>query len=141
MKNIDTLYEKIKNKKDEMIKDTLKDIIIIDGAIVQDTNLEYKKNICVTLEEKYKNELEELMYHKVKDIVDTKTDKYVESSIKTINTKLGNLKNMLIRIIGTKMYTSNKIVEIEQKLKKENNPKQIYEMYLELDDILVTHIN
>lgn len=141
MKNIDTLYEKIKKKEDEKIKNILKDIIVIDGAIVQETNLEYKKNICITLEEKYKKELENLMYHKVKDIVDTKTDMYVDSEIKTINTKLGNLKNMLIRIIGTKMYTNNKVIEIEEKLKKQNNPKQIYELYLELDDILISHIN
>lgn len=141
MKNIDTLYEKIKKKEDEKIKNILKDIIVIDGAIVQETNLEYKKNICITLEEKYKKELENLMYHKVKDIVDTKTDVYVDSEIKTINTKLGNLKNMLIRIIGTKMYTNNKVIEIEEKLKKQNNPKQIYELYLELDDILISHIN
>lgn len=141
MKNIDTLYEKIKKKEDEKIKNILKDIIVIDGAIVQETNLEYKKNICITLEEKYKKELENLMYHKVKDIVDTKTDMYVDSEIKTINTKLGNLKNMLIRMIGTKMYTNNKVIEIEEKLKKQNNPKQIYELYLELDDILISHIN
>ena len=140
MRNIDTLYEKIKDKKDGLNNDILKDIIIIDGAIVQDTNLEYKKNICITLEEKYKNELEELMYHKVKDIVDTKTDMYVESEIKTINTKLGNLKNMLIRTIGTKMYTNDKVVKLIENLKKQNNPKQIFEMYLDLDDILVEHI-
>lgn len=140
MRNIDTLYEKIKDKKDGDINNILKDIIVIDGAIVQETNLEYKKNICITLEEKYKKDLEELMYHKVKDIVDEKTDMYVDSQIKTINTQLGNLKNMLIRVVGTKMYTNNKVDEIKQKLKKQNNPKQIYELYLDLDDILVKHL-
>ena len=140
MRNIDTLYEKIKDKKDGSINNILKDIIVIDGAIVQETNLEYKKNIYITLEEKYKKDLEELMYHKVKDIVDEKTDMYVESQIKTINTQLGNLKNMLIRVVGTKMYTNNKVDEIKRELKKQNNPKQIYELYLDLDDILVKHV-
>lgn len=140
MRNIDTLYEKIKDKKDGSINNILKDIIVIDGAIVQETNLEYKKNICITLEEKYKKDLEELMYHKVKDIVDEKTDMYVDSQIKTINTQLGNLKNMLIRVVGTKMYTNNKVDEIKRELKKQNNPKQIYELYLDLDDILVKHV-
>lgn len=140
MRNIDTLYEKIKDKKDGSINNILKDIIVIDGAIVQETNLEYKKNIYITLEEKYKKDLEELMYHKVKDIVDEKTDMYVESQIKTINTQLGNLKNMLIRVVGTKMYTNDKVDEIKRELKKQNNPKQIYELYLDLDDILVKHV-
>lgn len=140
MRNIDTLYEKIKDKKDGSINNILKDIIVIDGAIVQETNLEYKKNIYITLEEKYKKDLEELMYHKVKDIVDEKTDMYVDSQIKTINTQLGNLKNMLIRVVGTKMYTNNKVDEIKRELKKQNNPKQIYELYLDLDDILVKHV-
>jgi len=140
MRNIDTLYEKIKDKKDGSINNILKDIIVIDGAIVQETNLEYKKNIYITLEEKYKKDLEELMYHKVKDIVDEKTDMYVESQIKTINTQLGNLKNMLIRVVGTEMYTNNKVDEIKRELKKQNNPKQIYELYLDLDDILVKHV-
>ena len=80
------------------------------------------------------------MYHKVKDIVDEKTDMYVESQIKTINTQLGNLKNMLIRVVGTKMYTNDKVDEIKRELKKQNNPKQIYELYLDLDDILVKHV-
>lgn len=140
MRNIDTLYEKIKDKKDGSINNILKDIIVIDGAIVQETNLEYKKNIYITLEEKYKKDLEELMYHKVKDIVDEKTDMYVDSQIKTINTQLGNLKNMLIRVVGTEMYTNNKVDEIKRELKKQNNPKQIYELYLDLDDILVKHV-
>lgn len=140
MRNIDTLYEKIKDKKDGSINNILKDIIVIDGAIVQETNLEYKKNIYITLEEKYKKDLEELMYHKVKDIVDEKTDMYVDSQIKTINTQLGNLKNMLIRVVGTKKYTNNKVDEIKRELKKQNNPKQIYELYLDLDDILVKHV-
>lgn len=140
MRNIDTLYEKIKDKKDGSINNILKDIIVIDGAIVQETNLEYKKNIYITLEEKYKKDLEELMYHKVKDIVDEKTDMYVDSQIKTINTQLGNLKNMLIRVVGTKMYTNDKVDEIKRELKKQNNPKQIYELYLDLDDILVKHV-
>ena len=140
MRNIDTLYEKVKDKKDGSINNILKDIIVIDGAIVQETNLEYKKNIYITLEEKYKKDLEELMYHKVKDIVDEKTDMYVDSQIKTINTQLGNLKNMLIRVVGTKMYTNNKVDEIKRELKKQNNPKQIYELYLDLDDILVKHV-
>lgn len=141
MENIDTLYEKIKCKENNDIKEYLKDIVIIDGAIVQETNIEYKNNVCVTLEEKYKAELENLMYHKVKEIVEDKTDTYVESKIKIINTKLGNLKNMLIRISGTKVYTNNEIIELENRLKKQNNPKEIYDLYLKIDDVLVKHIS
>ena len=47
---------------------------------------------------------------------------------------------MLIRVVGTKIYTNNKVDEIKRELKKQNNPKQIYELYLDLDDILVKHV-
>lgn len=140
MNNIEKLYENIKGRDDENIREILKNIIIIDGAIVQDGNLKYKKETLVKIEQKYKKELEDLSYHKLKKIVEDKTDEFVESDIKAINTELGNLKNMLIRILGTKMYTNNKIEEIKNKIKKENDTERISELYLELDEVLVEHI-
>ena len=41
MEKLEELFEKIKNEKDERVNDILKNIIIINGAIVQEDNTEY----------------------------------------------------------------------------------------------------
>lgn len=137
MDNIEKLYEVIKKKDDVEIKDVIKDIIIIDGAIVEESSYEYKNDVYEKILKEYQKELHELTYHKIKSIVDFKVDEFIDSDIKSINTKLGNLKNMLIRIAGIKLYTDKKI---ECLLKELNNSEEVEKIFLEIDSILVEHI-
>ena len=136
MEKVEILFEKIKNLKDEKVNDILKDILIIDGAIVQEENTEYKKNTNMIMEEKYKDELDKINYSIVKNIVDVK---YVESKEKDINTTLGNLKVALIRIAGIRLFNNEKISELLHKIKNEIDPKMVYKLYSEIDDEIINN--
>ena len=127
MEKVEILFEKIKNLKDEKVNDILKDILIIDGAIVQEENTEYK------------NELDKINYSIVKNIVDVKLSKYVESKEKDINTTLGNLKVALIRIAGIRLFNNEKISELLHKIKNEIDPKMVYKLYSEIDDEIINN--
>ena len=140
MDKVDNLYNKLQEIDNKKINGILKDIIVIDGAIVQDSNLEYKKDIYLTINEKYKNELRKLKYEKVISIVDEKVDEYVESNIKEINTILGTLKTMLIRLAGINLYSEDKINEILSKIEKEDKKEQIYKLYEKLDNEITNNI-
>lgn len=140
MDKVDNLYNKLQEFDNKKINEILKDIIVIDGAIVQDSNLEYKKDIYLTINEKYKNELRKLKYEKVISIVDEKVDEYVESNIKEINTILGTLKTMLIRLAGINLYSEDKINEILSKIEKEDKKEQIYKLYEKLDNEITNNI-
>lgn len=140
MDKVDNLYNKLQEFDNKKINGILKDIIVIDGAIVQDSNLEYKKDIYLTINEKYKNELRKLKYEKVISIVDEKVDEYVESNIKEINTILGTLKTMLIRLAGINLYSEDKINEILSKIEKEDKKEQIYKLYEKLDNEITNNI-
>ena len=140
MDKVDNLYNKLQEFDNKKINGILKDIIVIDGAIVQDSNLEYKKDIYLTINEKYKNELRKLKYEKVISIVDEKVDEYVESNIKEINTILGTLKTMLIRLAGINLYSEDKINEILSKIEKEDKKEQIYKLYEKLDNEIANNI-
>ncbi len=139
MEKVEILFEKIKNLKDEKVNDILKDILIIDGAIVQEENTEYKKNTNMIMEEKYKDELDKINYSIVKNIVDVKLSKYVESKEKDINTTLGNLKVALIRIAGIRLFNNEKISELLHKIKNEIDPKMVYKLYSEIDDEIINN--
>ena len=140
MDKVDNLYNKLQEFDNKKINGILKDIIVIDGAIVQDSNLEYKKDIYLTINEKYKNELRKLKYDKIISIVDEKVDEYVESNIKEINTILGTLKTMLIRLAGINLYSEDKINEILSKIEKEDKKEQIYKLYEKLDNEITNNI-
>lgn len=140
MEKLEELFEKIKNEKDERVNDILKNIIIINGAIVQEDNTEYKRNIYITLQEKYKEKLEDIKFEKVKDIVDVKVDKYIESRNKEINTELGNLKVALIRIAGIELYRNEKIDKLLNSIKNEIDAKQVYKLYEKIDEELIKHL-
>ena len=140
MEKVEILFEKIKNLKDEKVNEILKDIVIIDGAIVQEGNTEYKKNTNMIMEEKYKDELDNINYSIVKNIVDVKLNKYVESKEKDINTILGNLKVALIRIAGIRVFNNEKISDLLHKIKNEIDPKMVYKIYSEIDDEIINNI-
>lgn len=140
MEKVEILFEKIKNLKDEKVNEILKDIVIIDGAIVQEGNTEYKKNTNMIMEEKYKDELDNINYSIVKNIVDIKLNKYVESKEKDINTILGNLKVALIRIAGIRVFNNEKISDLLHKIKNEIDPKMVYKIYSEIDDEIINNI-
>ena len=140
MDKVDNLYNKLQEFDNKKVNGILKDIIVIDGAIVQDSNLEYKRDIYLTINEKYKNELRKLKYEKVISIVDEKVDEYVESNIKEINTILGTLKTMLIRLAGINLYSEDKINEILSKIEKEDKKEQIYKLYEKLDNEITNNI-
>lgn len=140
MDKVDNLYNKLQEFDNKKINGILKDIIVIDGAIVQDSNLEYKKDIYLTINEKYKNELRKLKYDKIISIVDEKVDEYVKSNIKEINTILGTLKTMLIRLAGINLYSGDKINEILSKIEKEDKKEQIYKLYEKLDNEITNNI-
>ena len=140
MEKVEILFEKIKDLKDEKVNEILKDIVIIDGAIVQEGNTEYKKNTNMIMEEKYKDELDNINYSIVKNIVDVKLNKYVESKEKDINTILGNLKVALIRIAGIRVFNNEKISDLLHKIKNEIDPKMVYKIYSEIDDEIINNI-
>ena len=140
MDKVDNLYNKLQEFDNKKVNGILKDIIVIDGAIVQDSNLEYKRDIYLTINEKYKNELRKLKYDKIISIVDEKVDEYVESNIKEINTILGTLKTMLIRLAGINLYSGDKINEILSKIEKEDKKEQIYKLYEKLDNEITNNI-
>lgn len=140
MDKVDNLYNKLQEFDNKKINGILKDIIVIDGAIVQELNLEYKRDIYLTINEKYKNELRKLKYEKVISIVDEKVDEYVKSNIKEINTILGTLKTMLIRLAGINLYSGDKINEILSKIEKEDKKEQIYKLYEKLDNEITNNI-
>lgn len=140
MEKIEEVFEKIKASKDSDVNEILKDIIIIDGAILQNDKLEYKKNTYIALEEKYKEELNKLYYDKLCTIVDVKTKEFVDSMNKEINTKLGNLKIALIRIAGIKLYKDEHIDNLLEKMKNEISTKKLYKLYENIDLELLKHL-
>ena len=102
MEQTEKILEKIKLIKSDKIEEEIQDIITIDGAIIEDKSYRYKEKIFYDLENKYKKYLKELKYRTFKYEVDDKVDKYVDSSMKEVNTQLGLLKLFLIRIADRK---------------------------------------
>ena len=100
MEQTEKILEKIKLIKSDKIEEEIQDIITIDGAIIEDKSYRYKEKIFYDLENKYKKYLKELKYSTFKYEVDDKVDKYVDSSMKEVNTQLGLLKLFLISNIS-----------------------------------------
>src|SRR5699024_6648115 len=109
MEKSEEVLEKIKEIKDTKINEIVKDIILIDGAIVED-DVNYKEKNIFLLEKKYKDELDKLFYNIVKKDVKEKVDENVESRKKYYNTKLGTIKVFLIRIAGIKVLGQKDIL-------------------------------
>ena len=138
MEQTEKILEKIKLIKSEKIEEEIQDIVTIDDAIIEDKSYRYKEKIFYDLKSKYKKYLKELKYSTFKSEVDDKVDKYVDSSMKEINTQLGLLKLFLIRIAAIKVVSSNKKDELLTKIYNENDQDKINSLYDELDKLILT---
>ena len=78
MEKSEEILEKIRENKDSKISEIIKDIILIDGAIV-DNDTNYKEKNIFLLEKKYKEKLDKLFYNIVKEDVKEKVEENVES--------------------------------------------------------------
>lgn len=140
MEQTEEIYKKIKENDSKEIRDVLKDIVLIDGAIVEEKDLEYKKKTYSNLESKYYTKLYKLKYYSFQERVDDKLDKYIESSLKEANTNLGVLKLFLIRIAALELVRNDELKEVLDKIYKEENHKRVKDYYEQLDRILLRNI-
>ena len=140
MEQTEEIYKKIKENDSKEIRDVLKDIVLIDGAIVEEKDLEYKKKTYSNLESKYYTKLYKLKYYSFQERVDDKLDKYINSSLKEANTNLGVLKLFLIRIAALELVRNDELKEVLDKIYKEENHKRVKDYYEQLDRILLRSI-
>lgn len=138
MEKSEEVLEKIKEIKDTKINEIVKDIILIDGAIVED-DVNYKEKNIFLLEKKYKDELDKLFYNIVKEDVEEKVEENVESKNKYYNTKLGTIKVFLIRIAGLETLGENNIFGMID-LSKQYDKEKIYKILEKLDVFLAENI-
>ena len=140
MEQTEEIYKKIKENDSKEIRDVLKDIVLIDGAIVEEKDLEYKKKTYSNLESKYYTKLYKLKYYSFQERVDDKLDKYIDSGLKEANTNLGVLKLFLIRIAALELVRNDELKEVLDKIYKEENHKRVKDYYEQLDRILLRSI-
>lgn len=134
MEQTEEILKKIKAINSDEVKDILKDIVIIDGAIVQEDNLKYKEKVYQEIKNKYYKKLIELKFEIFKECLNEKLDNYVDSNKKDINSQIGLLKLFLIRIAALEIVNSQKINEIIKLLNKEVKYRKIKELYDNLDN-------
>ena len=138
MEKSEEVLEKIKEIKDTKINEIVKDIILIDGAIVED-DVNYKEKNIFLLDKKYKDELDKLFYNIVKKDVKEKVDENVESRKKYYNTKLGTIKVFLIRIAGIKVLGQKDILS-DFYFKDREDKDKVYKILEKLDKFLAENI-
>ena len=138
MEKSEEILEKIRENKDSKISEIIKDIILIDGAIV-DNDTNYKEKNIFLLEKKYKEKLDKLFYNIVKEGVKEKVEENVESKNKYYNTKLGTIKVFLIRIAGLETLGENNIFGMID-LSKQYDKEKIYKILEKLDVFLAENI-
>lgn len=138
MEKSEEILEKIRENKDSKISEIIKDIILIDGAIV-DNDTNYKEKNIFLLEKKYKEKLDKLFYNIVKEDVKEKVEENVESKNKYYNTKLGTIKVFLIRIAGLEILGENNIFGMID-LSKQYDKEKIYKILEKLDVFLAENI-
>lgn len=138
MEKSEEVLEKIRENKDSKISEIIKDIILIDGAIV-DNDTNYKEKNIFLLEKKYKEKLDKLFYNIVKEDVKEKVEENVESKNKYYNTKLGTIKVFLIRIAGLETLGENNIFGMID-LSKQYDKEKIYKILEKLDVFLAENI-
>ena len=134
MEQTEEILKKIKAINSDEVKDILKDIVIIDGAIVQEDNLKYKEKVYQEIKNKYYKKLIELKFEIFKEYLNEKLDNYVDSNKKDINSQIGLLKLFLIRIAALEIVNSQKINEIIKLLNNEVKYGKIKELYDNLDN-------
>lgn len=138
MEKSEEVLEKIRENKDSKISEIIKDIVLIDGAIV-DNDTNYKEKNIFLLEKKYKEKLDKLFYNIVKEDVEEKVEENVESKNKYYNTKLGTIKVFLIRIAGLETLGENNIFGMID-LSKQYDKEKIYKILEKLDVFLAENI-
>ena len=134
MEQTEEILKKIKAINSDEVKDILKDIVIIDGAIVQEDNLKYKEKVYQEIKNKYYKKLIELKFEIFKECLNEKLDNYVDSNKKDINSQIGLLKLFLIRIAALEIVKTQKTNEIIKLLNNEVKYRKIKELYDNLDD-------
>ena len=134
MEQTEEILKKIKAINSDEVKDILKDIVIIDGAIVQEDNLKYKEKVYQEIKNKYYKKLIELKFEIFKECLNEKLDNYVDSNKKDINSQIGLLKLFLIRIAALEIVKTQKINEIIKLLNNEVKYRKIKELYDNLDN-------
>lgn len=134
MEQTEEILKKIKAINSDEVKDILKDIVIIDGAIVQEDNLKYKEKVYQEIKNKYYKKLMELKFEIFKEYLNEKLDNYVDSTKKDINSQIGLLKLFLIRIAALEIVNTQKTNEIIKLLNNEVKYRKIKELYDNLDD-------
>ena len=138
MEKSEEVLEKIRENKDSKISEIIKDIVLIDGAIV-DNDTNYKEKNIFLLEKKYKEKLDKLFYNIVKEDVEEKVEENVESKNKYYNTKLGTIKVFLIRIAGLEVLGEDNIFgQID--VNKQYDKDKIYKILEKLDVFLAENI-
>lgn len=134
MEQTEEILKKIKAINSDEVKDILKDIVIIDGAIVQEDNLKYKEKVYQEIKNKYYKKLIELKFEIFKECLNEKLDNYVDSNKKDINSQIGLLKLFLIRIAALEIVKTQKTNEIIKLLNNEVKYRKIKELYDNLDN-------
>ena len=133
MEGLEKIYEKLKDSDNDIIRDILKDIVIIDGAIAQSGNEKYKQKVCSDIEKRYSEYLEKLKYNiTISEAQDT-LDSLEASDKKDINTRLGFLKIFLVRICAIKNINDKSVIKIVSDLENEDKFEEIKEIYIKLD--------
>lgn len=140
MEQTEEILKKIKAINSDEVKDILKDIVIIDGAIVQEDNLKYKEKVYQEIKNKYYKKLTELKFEIFKECLNEKLDNYVDSNKKDINSQIGLLKLFLIRIAALEIVKTQKTNEIIKLLNKEVKYRKIKELYDNLDDEILKNL-
>lgn len=140
MEQTEEILKKIKAINSDEVKDILKDIVIIDGAIVQEDNLKYKEKVYQEIKNKYYKKLTELKFEIFKECLNEKLDNYIDSNKKDINSQIGLLKLFLIRIAALEIVKTQKTNEIIKLLNNEVKYRKIKELYDNLDDEILKNL-
>ncbi len=138
------LLEKVKHNITDENKEIIKDLISINGALVDNNEVldsEKKEILYNKLEKKYYLILSKLKYYSFVTKVEKKVEKFVESEQKSINSLLGTLKMFLTRIAAFSIVEDKRVIELKSEIAKEDNYKKLVKLYEELDSILIESLN
>ncbi len=137
MEQSEEIYKKIKEHDLEENNEMIKNIISIDGAIVQESSLGFKQKLYSDLENKYYLQLSILKYYTFIEEIKKKNKEFVDSEAKRINALLGMLKLFFIRMAAFNIVKDKEIDEIKEKISKEDRHIKLSALYEKLDNKLL----
>ncbi len=137
MEQSEEIYKKIKEYDLEENNEIIKNIISIDGAIVQESSLGFKQKLYSDLENKYYLQLSILKYYTFIEEIKKKNKEFVDSEAKKINALLGMLKLFFIRMAAFNIVKDKEIDEIKEKISKEDRHIKLSALYEKLDNKLL----